>query len=251
MKHILLGFVEEVLLCLHSHSSAGKKDFVFLVGFPCLMHSSSFAKANPFSLGREFASGASTVDELILKLLLRIYEFSMAYFASGASTVDELILKLLLRIYEFSLAYFASGASTVDELWGSINHENAPDAFQEISAFLITMKQLIDYYLEPFDIAIDNCYGRIAFGEQNREDASWSKLGKLVSIVTAGGGLLNQLQKESSLPKEQEIIMEQEGTYRYRSRQITQDASARLMVTTRRRRDRSCGCILYRISLDA
>ncbi|KAL3569788.1 hypothetical protein D5086_029678 [Populus alba] len=59
-----------------------------------------------------------------------------------------------------------------------------------------------------------DCYGRIAFGEQNREDASWSKLGKLVSIVTAGGGLLNQLQKESSLPKEQEIIMEQEGTYR-------------------------------------
>ncbi|KAG6736711.1 hypothetical protein POTOM_060403 [Populus tomentosa] len=48
-----------------------------------------------------------------------IYEFSLAYFASGASTVDELILKLLkvlLRIYEFSLAYFASGASTVDEL---------------------------------------------------------------------------------------------------------------------------------------
>jgi hypothetical protein len=39
---------------------------------------------------------------------------------------------------------------------GSINHENSLDAFQEISKLLITMKQLGDYYLEAFEIAIDN-----------------------------------------------------------------------------------------------
>jgi len=39
---------------------------------------------------------------------------------------------------------------------GSINHENSLDAFQEISKFLITMKQLGDYYLEAFEIAIDS-----------------------------------------------------------------------------------------------
>lgn len=53
IKHILLGFVGEVHLCLHSYRSTGKKDLCFhafewdivlLVGFPCLMHSSSFAK---------------------------------------------------------------------------------------------------------------------------------------------------------------------------------------------------------------
>jgi hypothetical protein len=40
--------------------------------------------------------------------------------------------------------------------WGSINHENSLDAFQEISAFLITMKQLSDYYLEAFEKPIDS-----------------------------------------------------------------------------------------------
>jgi hypothetical protein len=39
---------------------------------------------------------------------------------------------------------------------GSINHEKSLDAFQEISKFLITMKQLGDYYLEAFEIAIDS-----------------------------------------------------------------------------------------------
>ena len=62
------------------------------------------------------------------------------------------------------------------------------------------------------------------------EEIIGNKLGKLVSIITAGGGLLNQLQMESSLPKEQEITMEQEGTYRYKSRQITQGQFLRWCV---------------------